>query len=461
MLKKSLLLLAGLAFAISACTAPSQIEVETGSTASPEPEVANAAGWEESRSIELSSFGESVSGQLETSNPSDGFTYKIVDTGQGKCYDDINQIVCPAQAGAYYGQDAQYQGNQPLYADNGDGTVSDLVTGLMWAGSPDLNGDSLIDVNDKLSYKEAVDKADSFNLGGYEDWRLPSIKELYSLINFNGLDPSGLEGIGVSELIPFIDSIFEFGYGDTNAGERLIDAQFVTSTRYSSTTMGGNETMFGVNFADGRIKGYPIGEMPGGRGEKTFYVLYVRGNPEYGINNFVDNLDGTISDTATGLTWMKADSGGVLDWESSLSYCEDLELGRYKDWRLPDAKELQSIVDYSRSPDATGSAAIDPLFATSEITNEAGEVDYPSYWSSTTHANNRTGAYAAYVSFGRAMGYMTGTWMDVHGAGAQRSDPKSGDSSDYPTGHGPQGDAVRIENYARCVRGGVTRSLSL
>lgn len=42
--------------------------------------------------------------------------------------------------------------------------------------------------------------------------------------------------------------------------------------------------------------------------------------------------------------------------------------------------------------------------------------------------------------------------LDLHGAGAQRSDPKSGDPSDYPYGHGPQGDVVRIYNYVRLVR---------
>ena len=42
--------------------------------------------------------------------------------------------------------------------------------------------------------------------------------------------------------------------------------------------------------------------------------------------------------------------------------------------------------------------------------------------------------------------------QDVHGAGAQRSDPKIGDPDDYPYGHGPQGDVIRIYNYVRCVR---------
>jgi hypothetical protein len=50
------------------------------------------------------------------------------------------------------------------------------------------------------------------------------------------------------------------------------------------------------------------------------------------------------------------------------------------------------------------------------------------------------------------MGYMNGQWIDVHGAGAQRSDPKLGHPDDWPFGHGPQGDAIRIYNYVRLVR---------
>jgi len=121
---------------------------------------------------------------------------------------------------------------------------------------------------------------------------------------------------------------------------------------------------------------------------------------------------------------------------------------------LPNVKELQSIVDYSRSPDTTDSAAIDPRFNATAIINEAGQTDYAYYWSSTTHSNwtNEPGRAAAYVSFGRGLGYMNGSWRDVHGAGSQRSDPKSGDPDDYPTGNGPQGDAIRIYSYVRLVR---------
>ncbi len=47
---------------------------------------------------------------------------------------------------------------------------------------------------------------------------------------------------------------------------------------------------------------------------------------------------------------------------------------------------------------------------------------------------------------------MFDSWVDIHGAGCQRSDPKAGDPADWPTGNGPQGDAIRIYNYVRLVR---------
>ena len=146
-----------------------------------------------------------------------------------------------------------------------------------------------------------------------------------------------------------------------------------------------------------------------------------------------------------------------MNWEEALAHVQELNeqnhLG-YSDWRLPNAKELQSIVDYVRSPDATNSAAIDPAFNVTAITNEAGQLDWAFYWTGTTHASARGGQEAAYITFGRGLGYMSGRFADVHGAGCQRSDPKFGSADQYPTGRGPQGDAVRIDNFVRVVRGG-------
>jgi hypothetical protein len=383
-------------------------------------------------------------------------TYPVVDTGQGKCYDNNTEIPCPPTDASFYGQDAQYTGLAPNYTSNGDGTVTDNVTGLTWQQTPDRDGNSVINAADKLSYEAADSYCQDLTLAGFTDWRLPDIKTLYSLMDFRGTDPSS--ATGMVSLTPFLDSsYFAFAYGDTSAGERTIDSQFASSTLYVDTSAGNGSKDFGVNFADGRIKGYDM-TLPGSS-MKAFFILCVRGNITYGVNKFADNSNGTVSDLATGLVWQQTDSATGLDWQDSIVYCENLSLAGYNDWRLPDAKELQSILDYSRSPSTTNSAAIDPLFGVTTITSEAGQNDYPFYWTSTTHANSSgMGETGIYIAFGRALGYMNNTWVDVHGAGAQRSDPKSGDPANFPTGRGPQGDAIRIYNYARCVRGGDTTS---
>ena len=295
-------------------------------------------------------------------------------------------------------------------------------------------------------------------LGGYSDWRVPTIKELYSLIDFRGYTGFGrgkLRDRIPSNAIPFINTdYFDFEYGDVNAGERFIDAQWLSGTKYVGTTMNGAETLFGVNFADGRIKGY--GYKQSSRIRKKFYARYVRGAKKYGDNQFLDNGDGTITDLATGLMWMQKDSGKPMNWQDAIMYAESLAYAGYDDWRLPNAKELQYIVDYLRSPDTTGSAAIDPIFQTTSTVNEAGKSDYPYFWTSTTHLDGpNPGTDAAYIAFGRALGKMHRRIMDVHGAGAQRSDPKAGKS---PAARGPQGDIRRVHNYVRCVRAGSVKT---
>ncbi len=368
----------------------------------------------------------------------------IPDTGQVNCYDDSRIISCRKLGRTFYGQDGHYVNKARSFMDNGDGTITDSATGLMWSKAVDKN---------KVSLKKAKNIAQKMTLGGHTDWRVPNIKELYSLIDFRGytgFSPGRSSKDVPANAIPFINTdYFDFEYGDVNAGERYIDAQWLSSTKYVSTTMNGDATLFGVNFADGRIKGYGY-HKPGGFREKFFYARYVRGN-EYGRNAFKDNGDNTITDQKTGLMWAKNDSGRGMNWQQALEYAENLEHAGYDDWRLPNAKELQYIVDYTRSPDTTGSPAIDPVFQSTSIVNEAGKKDYPYYWTSTTHSDGpNPGKQAAYVAFGRALGKMRGRVVDVHGAGAQRSDPKTG----LPTSRGPQGDMVRVNNYIRVVRGG-------
>jgi len=381
-------------------------------------------------------------------------SYAIVDTNQNQCYDSSSGDATSCIGSGY---DADYSGNQPDYTLSDDGLmVTDNVTGLIWQQSSDINGDGSLTSDDKLYHSDTMSYCENLTYGGRDDWRLPSIKESYSLIQFSGKDPSGYQGTDTAALTPFLDEIFDWAFGDVASGERIIDGQFASSTQYVSTTMNADATTFGVNFVDGRIKGYPSERLP-------FYVRCVSGNTDYGFNAFSDNGDNTVSDDATGLMWQQDDIDSV-NWDDAVAQCEASTTASYSDWRLPDAKELQSIVDYSRSPDTDNQPAIDPIFNASSFNNEAGENDWGFYWASSTHATyNGNGSSATYVSFGRALGYMNGTIMDVHGAGAQRSNSKTAvsstagaQSSTRANGtfyyHGPQGDILRDNNKVRCVR---------
>lgn len=56
----------------------------------------------------------------------------------------------------------------------------------------------------------------------------------------------------------------------------------------------------------------------------------------------------TVTDLGTGLQWQKNPSLKPHNWQNGLAYCENLSLDSHSDWRLPNIRELKSLVDYSR-----------------------------------------------------------------------------------------------------------------
>ncbi|WP_445774108.1 Lcl C-terminal domain-containing protein [Shewanella sp.] len=433
------------------------------------------------------------------------YSYAIADSAQSLCYDNNIELACPASSEDFYGQDGQtVNGSEQSYTtnvtDDGDITVTDNVTGIIWTQSPEMNNDGEITSDDKLSSSAAASYCEALDYAGQTDWQLPNVKQLYSLMNFQGTDPTSDD---LTYLQPFIDwNYFAFAYGSTD-NERIIDSQYATTSTFTNGE--GTSMMFGVNFTDGRIKGY---EEEFFNGDKTYFVMCMRGNTSYATNDFIDNGDHTITDNATNLMWAQSDSGadydettgtvtesagfdytkldwtdadgngliiaddtdlaGAMLWQDAFAYVKAMNAANYlgySDWRLPNIKELHSLVEYTEKLADTDYAVIDDVFNITTITDENGEADYGLYWSSTTHAtdgaysddtelNTTYGNAASYVAFGKALGYDSdaGRWVDVHGAGAQRSDPKVWDGEDYSGGYGPQYDSVRIYNYVRLVR---------
>lgn len=359
--------------------------------------------------------------------------FVLSDTGQDKFYNNEgNEIEKPNEEDVFYGQDAQFTGKASTYKDNGDGTITDLNTGLMWQKTPDYQ---------KYNFYDAFNYVDELEIGGYADWRLPTVKELYSLLFSNGeLHPDDLENS-----VPYIDTdYFDFEYD-----KRMPFAgQYWSSTKYVKGPLQNIEMegAFGFNFADGHIKAYETGLYYNGESgvrSPGNYVRAVRGKENvYGVNDFVDNNDGTITDKATGLMWQKTDDGNTYNWEEALEYAKNSDLANYTDWRLPNTKELQSIVDYDKKT----IPAIDESYFV--CTNPDSW-----FWTSTTQGDFKY--TACYIAFGKAYSKDNSNateYYDWHGAGAQRSDPKAGNIEDYLMESVNAADSLRIKNYVRLVR---------
>ena len=122
--------------------------------------------------------------------------------------------------------------------------------------------------------------------------------------------------------------------------------------------------------------------------------------------DYTDNGDQTITDNRTDLIWQKEDDNTTRNWEGAITYCEGLTLASQSDWRLPNIRELESIVK-----DSTYSPAID--------TTWFPNTDSSDYWASTTGASNTSYAWHVYFDYGYVYG-------------SNKSD----------------------NNYVRCVRGG-------
>lgn len=297
------------------------------------------------------------------------------DTGQTKCYNDTVEISCPPAGAAFYGQDAQYNGPARSYTVLGGGAmVQDNVTGLVWEQKTNKDGTANYsnphDADNKYTWcdtnpntnggdagtcgghdtKDFIDRLNSTNFGGQDDWRLPTMKELATLPDLGRHHPA-------------IDQVFA--------------ATINSYTFYwSSTSVVGRGGAHGVGFDFGTNE-------DGFSKEFSWNMRAVRGGHIVSaINRFINNGD-TITDTVTGLEWQKA-TMGPMTWKAALAAAEDLTLVGKSDWRLPDTNELRSIVDDSRSD-----PAIDPVFAATTYS------DY--YWSSTSFSDNPY--YAGNIQF--------------------------------------------------------------
>jgi Protein of unknown function (DUF1566) len=262
----------------------------------------------------------------------------IPDTGQTKHYTETP------------GEDSFYSINPPSYKDNGDGTVTDLVTGLQWQQVD--GGEKPWDAS--VAYCKALD------LAGKNDWRLPYVQELFTILNHE----SGF---------PALASIFT----KSNAQYWWAAEERVGNPEYAWATNAG-----------GGAGAHPKKETVSSGGDKRYHARCVRGAElGKGEPHYTDNRDGTVTDNRTGLVWQKAEGMAAATWEDALTYAEGLSLAGHDDWRLPNVKELESLsTPYAVRPTIDGEFFPDTPAAL--------------FWSSTSLAGHGEKAWTLSFSFG-------------------------------------------------------------
>lgn len=321
--------------------------------------------------------------------------WPIPDTGQTRCYNNTEERPCPNPGESFYGQDGNYTINPPSFTKldpSGNSLpewatswamVKDNVTGLTWENktsdgsihdgaktftwcdtNPATNGGyqgtcgtgTGGSATDTATFIKALNDV---TFGGISDWRMPTPKELASIAD-------------LSRESPAINMVW---FPNT------VSSGYWSSTTYASSMDRAWDVFFEGGHVENNIK------------TTAKAVRAVRGGQVE--SGYIDNGDGTVTDTATGLMWQQETVPGKI-WQFALDYAETLSLAGYKDWRLPTKTELQTIVDFKRK-----NPAIDTTFFPNTLSSQ--------YWSSTTSAvtiNGRKGdsAWSADFAEGRVYG---------------------------------------------------------
>jgi len=334
---------------------------------------------------------------------------ELPQTGQTICYDSAGAVVGCAGTG----QDGEIQAGvawpNPRFKDNGDQTITDKLTGLMWtkdAGTPTVSGTPTC-IGGPMNWQAALDYVACLNTNnylGHNDWRLPNVNELESLVNGQSSQATWLTGQG------FINvpggSYWSSYWSSTSYAVNPVDAWGVGMYdiyMYAGIVVGFHKTDL--------ISVWPIRGGQGTliiwrTGQTTCYDINGNvitctgtgqdGELQQGVSwpspRFTDNGDQTVTDSLTNLMWTKDASaptvgtcaGGSKTWQGALNYVACLNTNSYlghNDWRLPNRKEIYSLKDFSRYNPS--------IPAGNPFTN----VQSSSFWSSTSYASSPSFAW--------------------------------------------------------------------
>ena len=246
------------------------------------------------------------------------------DSLTGACSNAAKAVGCPQKDQPFFGQDGTYRINVPTYTTTVN-TMKDSVTGLVWQINPDMIA---------KTQPDAVTYCADLTLAGQSDWRLPTRLEYVSV-----LDEGFGDGFAMPPGVP-VDSTGTFWTASASA-----------------TTV---DVFFAVD--DG------AGVWNVATGTSTALARCVRGTAPSGALTVGTDV---VTDSMTKLVWQSTElESDARNWQEALDYCETLSHAGKEDWRLPNIKELATLVDES--------ATVAPVIAA-----DFGASPATVYWSST------------------------------------------------------------------------------
>ncbi len=267
----------------------------------------------------------------------------VLRTGQVKSYNTDGWVMFPPNM-----DDGRYQmGKIRSYSRRGN-VVNDDTTGLKWQDNETVS----------KTWEEAITYCEDLSFDG-DGWRLPTIEELETLVDYSRSYPS------VTAVV----------------------FQNFSSYPYWSSTEKANFDSYAwiVSFYDGdsNYKSKVV---------EPYYVRCVRDGHLTPSSFSRNNATGIVTDSATGLQWQDNEIVEITTegWQGAIDYCEnDLMLGGHSDWRLPNENELLSIANRLRYHPAINIT----YFLNTALSN---------YWSSTTLASYTGYAWIVNFNHGRS-----------------------------------------------------------
>jgi len=355
-------------------------------------------------------------------------TAQVPKTGQITCYDASGLIVTCAGSG----QDGDLREGVawpvPRFTVQGDGTVKDNLTGLVWMANPECLGRFAYP---NTSWVDAIEAANSMADGecglsdgsAPGDWRIPNIRELISLFDYEFVSPA----------LPNISGSVQWQDGDPFSGIHGTQ-QGLPNTYWSSTSYSDRSNLLWcANVYDGNVILCPdtayeyVWMVRGGASPDSparlpatgqFHSLHTGddGALQKGVAwpepRFRDNLDGTVTDWLTGLIWLKdaGCTGYFSSWSNALIKVQSLADGKCNlsdgsyagEWRLPNLLEMLSLVHYGYDnpalPDTAGTGQW-------QEGKPFSNVKSGSYWTATTHSDDPELAWAMVPRYGEPVRY--------------------------------------------------------